>query len=269
MEKKASIISLIIIALIVATACCYIVFAGITTKEYNYVQLEVNPRIEFICDKKYKVLSVSPLNDDARIVLCDLNLKGLDIDNACEIFLDECAKTGYIDVNGIDNATNITVVDGLTQALDVHVTQKVYKYFRENEILSAVTETYEDREIFNEKKEAKVSCPNKYKLIKTIVEKDSSQNIKDLNKLHEVDLVELVVEHHKNNSFTPTEDEIKTKKNLTNENAEKYNTHIKCISNFSKQEFSKIFDTFQKQSSKSYFSDFTKEYSNWQRQHIK
>ena len=225
MEKKASIISLIALLIIVGIASCYIIFSGITTKDYNYVQLEVNPRVEFICDKKFDVVSVQPLNNDARIVLSDLNLIGMDVDQASIKFLDECAKTGFIDVNGLNNATNITVVDGITQALDVHVTQEVYKYFRENEILSVVTETYEDRQMFDEKIKNKVSCSNKYKLLTTIVEKDKTQDFKQLKKLSEAKLVELVADEHKNNPYTPTTEEKNTKQQLINANAEIYNKH--------------------------------------------
>ncbi|MGN0960976.1 MAG: hypothetical protein ACI4PF_02110, partial [Christensenellales bacterium] len=135
MEKKGTIISLILLAIVIAGAILTIILSGITAKDYNYVQLEVNPKVEFICDKKFKVVSVAPLNDDARIVLSDLNLVGNEIDEAATIFLDECAKTGYLDVNGIDNAINVTVLDGLTQALDVHIMRSVYDYFKKNEIM--------------------------------------------------------------------------------------------------------------------------------------
>ena len=267
MEKKATIISLISLAIIVATACCYIVFAGITTKEYNYVQLEVNPRVEFICDKKLSVLSVQPLNSDARIVLADLDLIGLDIDKATTVFLDECARTGFISVNGIDNAANITVVDGITQAVDVHVTQSVYKYFQDNEILATVTESYEDRELFNKKKENKIDCSNKYKLITTMIEKDDSLKMENLRKIKEAELVEIVAEEHKNNPFIPSKEELTIKEQLLQNNSKIYNTHKKCISNYSQQEFSEIFNKHQKLSSNNYFNNFNKEYTNWQNKH--
>lgn len=264
MEKKSTIISLISLAIIVATACGYIIFTGITTKDYNYVQIEVNPRVEFICDKKLSVISAQPLNDDARIVLAGMNLIGLDIDQAAVLFLDECAKTGYIDVTAVDNATNITVIDGITQAVDVHVAQVVYKYFRDNEILSAVTESYEDRNLFDKKKEHKVECSNKYKLITTMVEKDNSLTIDKLRKIKESKLVEMVAAEHKNNPYTPTEEEIEIKQKLINNSAQKYNTHKKCISNYSQQEFSQIFDKHQRLSAKKYINNFNKEYNNWQ-----
>ncbi len=267
MEKKGTIIALIALTIIVGIASCYIIFSGITTKEYNYVQLEVNPRIEFVCDKKFDVVSVQPLNDDARIVLADLDLIGLDVDKASTIFLDECAKTGYIKVNGLDNSTNITIVDGITQALDVHVTQEIYNYYRDNEILSIVTETYEDRSMFDEKIKNKVSCANKYKLLTTITEKDSSQDFEKLKKLSEAKLVELVAEEHKNNPYIPTEKEKSIKQKLIENNAKTYNTHKKCISNYSQQEFSELFNKFQKLSGKKYFSNHKQEYINWQNNH--
>ena len=258
------IISLIALTIIVAVASCYIIFSGITTKEYNYVQLEVNPRVEFVCDKKFNVVSYQPLNNDARIVLSDLDLIGLDVDKASTIFLDECAKTGYIKVDGLDNSTNITVVDGITQALDVHITQEVYNYYRNNEIMSIVTETYEDRNMFDEKVKNKVSCINKYKLLSTIIEKDKTQDFKKLKKLSEASLVELVAEEHKNNPYIPTEEEKLTKQKLIMNNAETYNTHKKCISNYSQQEFSELFSKYQKLSGKKYFNNYKQEYINWQ-----
>ena len=63
MEKRATIISLLFIFAVVISAVAFIIFSGITAKDYNYVQLEVNPRVEFVCDKYFNVVSVRPLND--------------------------------------------------------------------------------------------------------------------------------------------------------------------------------------------------------------
>ncbi len=267
MEKKATIISLIAIAIIVVITSLYIVLSGITTKDYNYVQLEVNPRIEFVLDKKFDVVSVSPLNDDARIVLSDLDLVGLDIEEASNIFLDECAKTGFIDVNGIDNATNITVIDGLTQALDTHTAKGIYKYYRDNEIMSAITETDEDRDMFNAKIKDDVCCSNKLKLLQTMTEKNKSIKFEDIKKLNEATLVEMVAEEHKLNPFVPTEEELNKKQELISDNADKYSTHKKCISKFSQREFSELFDKHQKLSTKKYLAGFDEQYNNWQKQY--
>ena len=54
MEKKQTIMSLIFVAVIVISAVAVIIFTGITANEYNYVQLEINPRVEFLCDKNLR-----------------------------------------------------------------------------------------------------------------------------------------------------------------------------------------------------------------------
>ena len=149
MEKKGTIISLIFVITVVICASLFIVLSGITAKDYNYVLLEINPKVEFICDNNFKVVSYKPLNSDGEIVLSNLDYKGIDIEVAAVDFINECARTGYIDVDGNDNAVNITVIDGITQALDAHVTEKVYSYLRQKEILCAVVENYEDRSMFD------------------------------------------------------------------------------------------------------------------------
>ena len=268
MEKKGTIISLTIVVIIVASAAAYIVFSGMIAHEYNYVQIEINPRVEFLCDKKFDVISVFPLNDDARVVLSDLDLIGLDVDDAATVFIDECAKTGFIDVNGVDNSTNITVIDGITQALDVHVTRKVYQYYKENEIMSAVIETYEDRSMFDQKKENKINCSNKYKLITTILETDNDKDMETLRKNSEVELVEIVADRHEKQPFIPTEEEIQIKQKLISENKTKYNKHKQAITNNTQKEFSNLFEDYQKNSIKAYQQNFNKEYALWQEQRI-
>lgn len=268
MEKRGTIICLILVAVIVVGSALTIILSGTTAGDYNYVQLEINPRVEFICDKKFKVVSVAPLNDDARIVLTGLDLIDKDIKQASSIFLDECAKTGYIDVNGVDNATNVTVVDGLTQALDVHVMQSIYKYFKDNEIMASVTETYEDRKMFDGKKENDVCCVNKFKLATTISEVRKDSDFQTLKKMNEVTLIDIVVDNHKNSPFTPTEEEIAIKQTLIEKNKNIYDTHKKAITKNTQREFSKLFEDFQKSSIKEYQQDFVKQYTIWQENRV-
>lgn len=263
MEKKGTIISLIVLAIILAIIVVIIFAMGIIPNKYNYVQIEVNPKVEFICDKHYKVVSCYPLNNDAEVVISDLNLKGLPIDKASQIFLDECAKTGYLNINGIDNAVNITIIDGITQALDSRVTESVYNYFKDNEIMSVVIENYEDRKMFDEKKENDICCINKYKLVRTMSDQNSYGSFDKLKKQSEVKLVEMVANQHKEKPFIPTNEILNKKQQLVNNNSNIYNKHKKSITNSSKQEFGTLFDKFQKLSSKQYFEDFNKEYNNW------
>lgn len=268
MEKKGTILSLIFIGVILLSAVGYIIFAGITANDYNYVQLEINPRVEFLCDKKFKVVSARPINDDAEIILTGVEYKGMDISDACVDFIDACARAGYIDVDSKDNAVNITVIDGITQALDVHVTQSINNYLRQNEIYCAVIENYEDRHMFDKKKEYNVCCANKFKLMQTLHEAMPEKSLEDLAKLHEVKLIEMVKDYHENNTFQPTEEDIELKTKLIDFNREKYLAHKEKITNESQAEFSKEYDKFQKIDGAKYAIDFNKSYTTWQNRHI-
>lgn len=268
MEKKSTILSLIFIGVILLSAVGLIIFSGITANEYNYVQLEINPRVEFLCDKNFKVVSFRPINDDAEVILTNVEYKGMDISDACVDFVDICARAGYIDVDGEDNAVNITVIDGITQALDVHVTRDINNYLRKNEILCAVIENYEDRSMFDKKKEYDVCCPNKFKLMQTIQELMPEKSLEDLAKLSEVELIDTLNNIHSEYDFEPTHEQIELKTKLIDFNREKYNEHMKKITNKSQSEFATTYEKFQKENTQKYAQNFNKEYINWQNKHI-
>lgn len=268
MEKKATIFSLIFVGVVLISAVALIIFMGITAREYNYVQLEINPRVEFIVDKKFKVVSYAPLNADGKVILSGENFKGMNIDTACKKYLDICARTGYLDVDGVDNALNLTVIDGLTQALDVHVAEAINDYLTKSEIFCAVIENNEDRSVFDNKKEENLCCSNKYKLISTILEKDPTQDKESLKKLSEIELIDLVTNTHSTGAFTISEDLKSMKEELLEINKEKYNSHMLKITDSSKQEFSQLFDKFQKTSAEKYRLNFSKEYGKWQESSI-
>lgn len=263
MEKKSTIVSLVFIISIVICAGLFIIFSGVTAKEYNYVLLEINPKVEFICDKNYKVVSCKPLNTEGEIILSNVNYKGLDIEVAAVDFINECARVDYIDVDGVDNAINITVIDGITQALDVHVTQKIYEYLKHKEILCAVVENYEDRNMFDKKKENNICCANKYKLISTLLESDNNYTMEQLKKLSEVQLIDIVTNEHNTSPYVSKEENIVLKEKLIELNKEKYDKHIHSINNNSQKEFTEIFNKFQKTSSQKFMENFHKEYENW------
>lgn len=264
MEKKSTILSLLFVGAAVVSAVAFIIFSGITAQDYNYVQLEINPRVEFVCDKYFKVISTRPLNDDARIVLAGVDYKGMSVDDASVDFMDLCAKCGFIDLDTEDNAVNITVIDGITQALDVHVTKSIFEYLRAKEIKCTVIENYEDRSMFDEKKKNNVCCANKYKLIKTLQEYDSEKSVKQLNKLSEESLIDMVANIHTSDPYTPHDEELAMKESLMELNKDKYENHMNNITNKSQREFEKAFDELQKKNHSKYSDNFTKEYINWQ-----
>lgn len=265
MEKKATIFSLIFVSTIVLSSVALIIFLGITAREYNYVLLEINPRVEFIVDKDFRVVSYAPINDEARVILAGENLKGMDIDDACVKFIDVCAKTGYIDVEGEDNAINLTIIDGPTQALDTHICEGVYGYLKDNEIMGVLMENQNDRHSFEEKKKNHLCCSNKYKLISTICEKDERQDFDELKKLSEIELIDIVTNIHSTKHFKVTNEDIENKNNLLEKNLDKYESHMASINKNTQKKFAEDFEKFQKKNIDKYQSDYRERYDNWQK----
>jgi len=76
------------------------------TDQYGYARVEVNPKIDFIVDEDGLVSSYDLLNEDAEIVAAELELVGIPVEDALELFLDEAIELGYLDV---DEENNITI----------------------------------------------------------------------------------------------------------------------------------------------------------------
>jgi len=74
-----------------------------TLENATYLTLGVNPEVEFVIDDEEAIISFLPLNEDAEIVLAELDLEGKPIEDGVEAFLDEAVETGYVDVDADDN----------------------------------------------------------------------------------------------------------------------------------------------------------------------
>ena len=86
--------------------------AGFQTYRANYsvastVSLDVNPSIEIQVNKKEEVLSVNPRNEDARIVVGDMDFKGSNLDVAINALIGSMLRNGYL--NELANSILISV----------------------------------------------------------------------------------------------------------------------------------------------------------------
>lgn len=73
--------------------------------------MDVNPSIEIISNRFDRVVEVNPLNDDAREMLKDFEIKDKDLARTIEDLADLMVLTGYIS-GGEDNLVSIRVSDG-------------------------------------------------------------------------------------------------------------------------------------------------------------
>lgn len=86
--------------------------AGFRTYRANYsvastVSLDVNPSIDIQVNKKEEVLAVNPRNEDAQIVVGDMDFKGSNLDVAVNALIGSMLRNGYL--NELANSILISV----------------------------------------------------------------------------------------------------------------------------------------------------------------
>jgi hypothetical protein len=103
---------LIIIVILVLAIYNYI-FKGkpeeITKEESSsFVTININPDVELALNDQDEVTEVVSINEDADIITSDLDLVGLDVEEASEKIVDAAVDTGYIDEYNSDNTVVVT-----------------------------------------------------------------------------------------------------------------------------------------------------------------
>ena len=263
MEKKRTIITVIAVLAIFIGVAAYFIVNGMVAMDGNYVFVEINPKIEFVTNRSYVVTSYKPTNQEAQELVIQETFIGLDVKDAVVKFVDLCARANYIDVDTSDNAIKLTVVDGLTQALDTHIVQNVHKYLKNNEIMCAVIENPSDLNSYKSARKYNMSNLNKYKLIDNIVKNNySTLDHIELNKKTQDELIEIVKENH-TNTIPYTEEELTNKVKLLDFNRDRFNNHIENINSKTQKEFNTKYDKFQKTKTIDYKTNFDIKYEEW------
>lgn len=228
---KAKIVSCIAIGIVILVCIItsiYIILSGMKNGGYNYVMLEFNPDIEFVTDKKDKVVGYKALNEEARNVVANDVWKGEYIQDVVTKFLETSLKMGYLKTDEEEyNVIKSTVVPGLTNALDVHVYKAINKFLVDNEIMAVVVENTNDKEKYKEAKELAIGV-HKLQLINSVIKSNPSLTKEQLTKKSERELIDIIMElSDKYNSNNPTnQNEIETKQLLIEQNKENYEDHV-------------------------------------------
>lgn len=82
----------------------------VSTK-YSYVSLKINPEVDFVVDESGKVASYYCVNEDAEVLLGDVDLSGQSIEEATENVLDMAVDAGYVDVETTGDKIEVGVID--------------------------------------------------------------------------------------------------------------------------------------------------------------
>ena len=90
--KKKIIISIILVVLVLLGGISFIIFNN--SKVISTITLDINPSIELGLNKDYKVVKVTPLNEDAKDIVSN-NLKNKSLDEALKLITDNVVEKGY------------------------------------------------------------------------------------------------------------------------------------------------------------------------------
>lgn len=111
-------------AVLVLTCVCW---GYVNLLPESTVNLDVNPSIELVMNRSEKVLSVTPLNEDAVQILDGMDLANTDLNVAVNALIGSMVKNGYlselknsilITVNSADSAKSLELQERLTEEVN-------------------------------------------------------------------------------------------------------------------------------------------------------
>ena len=102
MKKYFAILGIVVLLVVVG----YLVFMRNNTEGYSYVLLKINPEVELGVDADNVVREVTPLNEDADILLSDMELLGKPIEDVAEEIIDNTVEIGQL-----QNTIELTVMN--------------------------------------------------------------------------------------------------------------------------------------------------------------
>ncbi len=112
-----------------------------TIEPISFVTISINPEVELALDENNKILEVIPINDDADVLLSDLNLVGLNVEESIEKIVDSAMEIGFLEEYSEENAVIVTAVsDGEKERkeLEETVINKINTHFETKKIYSVV-----------------------------------------------------------------------------------------------------------------------------------
>ena len=105
----------------------------------SVVMLDVNPSLSMTVSSKERVLSVTPFNQDAEVILGDMDLTGTDLDVAVNALIGSMLQNGYL--SDIQNAILVSVENqdaAKSAQLQQHLTDTINSVFQGGSLEGAV-----------------------------------------------------------------------------------------------------------------------------------
>ena len=101
----------------------------------SYVTLDINPSIELIVTPKEKVIYANPLNEDGELLLLEIDIIGLDLEEATEFIIDKAIELGFIDVDSEEVYVSVSTIN-----MQAQIGETI-----QNRVKEAVNEAFKNR----------------------------------------------------------------------------------------------------------------------------
>ncbi len=149
---------------------------------YSTITLDVNPSIEINVNEGEKVISVNPLNEDAKKVVGDMDFKGSSLDVAVNAIIGSMVRNGYI--NELANSILISVDSKNAEkgaALEAKLSKEVLNLLTNDDFTGAVLgQVINHANSLEEKAEQYGITLGKAQLIEKIVTADNRYTFEQL-----------------------------------------------------------------------------------------
>ena len=83
---------------------------SVSAQDDTYLTIDINPSVELIVNKREKVIYANPLNEDAEILLADIEVIGLDLDEAVDLIIQTAIELGYIDIEAVETFVSVSSI---------------------------------------------------------------------------------------------------------------------------------------------------------------
>ena len=210
------------------------VLVGCTSKEQNtqrlsYVHMRINPEIELVVDENGIVVAANAVNEDGATVLVEIELIGLTVEEASELFTSMAVELGFIDVDA-ENAIVYIFASAETEEeakeLEDKVCDKIKDFFKDK----GINGKPEREDIENLKaiaEEWEVSLKDA-KIIQRVLELYPEKTKEEILELSFKEILELIKEDSKNNGISP-------------EHRDEYKEEVEDL----KEEYKELFEVYK------------------------
>lgn len=138
--KKSYVFGLVFVVGLVGIVA-FGIYRNAVKNNLQFVTISINPDVELAVNSDNEVVEVIPVNEDADVLTSDLELVGLDIEEASAQIIDEALEMGYIDEYSDENAVMVGTYgdnEEKRSALETRVIDKMNSHFETRKVYAVL-----------------------------------------------------------------------------------------------------------------------------------